>query len=244
MPEAESKSNNWIHVVLDLSNDALELVKKLAIIIFILLFLFYGGFLRKRLDDLGFTITEVPIKLEDVKKSNEKAKAAASDVDVLKQKLGDLQSILAALESHNIGAATEFSPLKTEIASLQAQANSADANLKASLIDQQNLIRKVTPQSVESDGWLYVGQVDESKTKWAGIGEKNISLQTPLFPEGELISLTGNVYLHGAPARGGWHTQGDVTSAVPSGSSVQIIDTDYSHANAGGWFVWLKVRLR
>jgi hypothetical protein len=92
MTETESERSGWLRGAVDFSNEFLDLLKNFAIVLFIVLFLFFGGFLRKKLDDAGFKITEVgPYKLEDIKKSNEQAKAAASNVDVITQKLGDLE---------------------------------------------------------------------------------------------------------------------------------------------------------
>jgi hypothetical protein len=245
MTETESKRSGWLRGAVDFSNEFLDLIKNFAIVLFIVLFLFFGGLLRQKLDDAGFKITEVgPFKLEDVKKSNEQAKAAASNVDVITQKLGDLESKLTEAESRNPGISVEIGPLKSDVASLQVQAKSADATLKTSIIAQQDLIQKAAPQPSEALGWIYVGQVDESRTKWAGRGAVNLSIDAPSFQTGQMITLSADVYLHSSPATGGWHTQGDVTEVLPARATAEVVDSDYSHAKTGGWFVWLKVRSR
>ena len=245
MDETESKRSGWLRGAVDFSNEFLDLFKNFAIVLFIVLFLFFGGFLREKLDDAGFKITEVgPFKLEDVKKSNEQAKAAASNVDVITQKLVDLESKLTEAESRNPGIGAEIGPLKSDVASLQAQAKSADATLKTSIIAQQDLIQKATPLPSETIGWIYVGQVDESRTNWAGRGAVNLSTKAPSFQAGQVITLSADVYLHSSPATGGWHTQGDVTEVLPALSTAEVVDSDFSHAKTGGWFVWLKVRAR
>jgi len=246
MAETESKGSGGLRGAVDFSNECLDLFKNFAIVLFVVLFLFFGGFLRQKLDDAGFKLTEVgPFKLEDVQKSNAQAKAAASNVDVITKKLGDLESQLTDAESRNPGIGVALGSLKTDVASLKAQANSADATLKTSIIAQQDLIQKAASpasQPSETIGWIYVGQVDESKTKWFGVGAVNLSTQAPSFPPGQVIALSADVYLHSAPARGGWHTQGEVTEVLPAQSTAQVVASDYSHAKTGGWFVWLQVR--
>lgn len=245
MAETESKLTGWLRDAVDLSNEILDLSKNFAIVLFVVLFLFFGGFLRQKLDDAGFKITELgSFKLEDVKKSNEQAKEAASNVDGLKQKLADLEAKLTEAESRNPGAGVEIGSLKSDVASLRAQASSADETLKTSIIAQQDLIRKAAPQPVETVGWIYLGQVDETKTKWAGVGAVNVSMGAPIFQVGQVIALSSDVYLHSSPATGSGHTKGDITEVLAANSRVEVIDTDYSHAKAGGWFVWLKVRSR
>jgi len=234
------------HKFVGFCDDILAVAKDFAIVFFVVLFLFFGPFLRKKFEDVGWKITELgPIKLEEVQKSNQEAKAAASNVDSIQQKIADLEAKMSELSSQNPSAGREINPLKTEVAALKSQASYAQQSLKTTLLSQQDILQKAAPQSVETAGWMYVGQVDESKKGWAGVGAKNISPvpATPEFQPGQTFSVTSDVYLHSSPPGGSWHAQGDVAAVLRQGDRVQVTDVDTSsHAKTGGWFVWLKVK--
>jgi len=128
---------------------------------------------------------------------------------------------------------------------LKSQATSAEESLKTSLLSQQAIIQKAVPQLAETIGWMYSGQVDESKKAWAGVGAKNISPVPPVpdFQPGQTFTVTSDVYLHSNPPGGSWHAQGDVVSVLKQGDRVQIVEVDTnSHAKMGGWFIWLRVK--
>ena len=240
-----SEPESVLHKIVGHCDDILELAKDVAIILLVVLFLFDGPYLRTKLDAVG--ISEIgPIKLAEVEKSNQQAKAAASSVDGLQQKITDLESKLAEVSAHDPGAEKAISPLRSEIAALKSQASSADQSLKISLLSQQEILRKAAPQSVESAGWIYAGQVDESKTSWAGVGSKNISPApaSPEFHAGQTFSIASDAYLrNSSPSSGTWHTQGEIVGVLKQGDQVQVEDVDTSsHAKSGGWFVWLKVK--
>ena len=232
------------HRFVGFCDDVLGLAKDLAILLFVVLFFFEGPYLRQKLDDLG--IAELgPIKLKEVQDSHEEAKAAASQVNTLQQQIADVETKLGEISVHNPTASREINPLRTEVAALKSQASSAEQSLKTTLLSQQEILQKAVPQSVQTEGWLYVGQVDESRKSWSGVGAKNISPvpSTPDFRSGQTFALTSDAYLHNTPPGGNWHAQGDVAAVLKQGSSVQVTDVDMnSHAKAGGWFVWLKVK--
>jgi hypothetical protein len=232
------------HRFVGLCDDVLALGKDFAIVLFVVLFLFFGTYLRQKLDALGITKLG-PIELGEVQKSNAQSKVAASQVDVLQQKLTDIESRLSEVNPHNPGAPTQIAALKGEIGALKSQATSAEESLKTSLLSQQDIIQKAVPQLAETIGWMYSGQVDESKKAWAGVGAKNISPVPPVpdFQPGQTFTVTSDVYLHSNPPGGSWHTQGDVVSVLKQGDRVQIVEVDTnSHAKMGGWFVWLRVK--
>lgn len=237
-----SEPTGGVHKVVGLCDDILALAKDFAIVLFVLLFLFDGPFLLKKLNDAG--IVEIgPVKLAAVENSNRQTKAAASSVDGLQQKIADIEAKIADVSANNPSARKEIGPLTDDIAVLKSQASSADQTLKTTLLSQQDILRSAAPQSVESAGWIYAGQVDESKKSWAGVGPKNIaSSSSPEIHPGQTLTVTTDVYLRGSSSTGKWHDQGDVVGVVKQGDQVQVTDVDTSPAKSGGWFVWLRVK--
>ncbi len=239
-----SQPTAGFHRFVGLCDDVLALGKDFAIVLFVVLFLFFGPYLRQKLDALGITKLG-PIELGEVQKSNAQSKVAASHVDVLQQKLSDIESRLSEVDPHNSSAPTQIAALKGEIGALKSQATSAEESLKTSLLSQQDIIQKAVPQLAETIGWMYSGQIDESKKAWTGVGAKNISPVPPVpdLHPGQTFIVTSDVYLHSDPPGGNWHTQGDVASVLKQGDRVQIVEVDTnSHAKMGGWFVWLRVK--
>jgi hypothetical protein len=235
---------SWLHHFVGFCDDFLGLAKDLAILLFVVLFFFKGPFLRQKLDDLG--VAELgPIKLKEVQNSHEEAKNAASKVSTLQQQIADFEIKLKEVSTRNPAAAKDIDPLKGEVADLKSQASSAEQSLKTTLLSQQEILQKAVPQSVQTEGWIYAGQVDESKKAWSGVGPKNISPAPPApeFHSGQIFSLAADAYLHSAPPGGTWHAQGEVAAVLKQGDRVQVSDVDMnSHAKSGGWFVWLKVK--
>jgi len=239
-----SQAPAGFHRFVCLCDDILALGKDFAIVLFVVLFLFWGSFLRDKLGALGISKLG-PIELGEVQKSNAQSKAAASQVDALQQKLADIESRLTDVDPHNPSAPTQIAALKGEIGALKSQATSAEESLKTSLLSQQAIIQKAAPQLAETVGWMYAGQIDELKRSWAGIGARNISPvpPSPDFHPGQIFTVTSDVYLHSSPPGGSWHTQGDVAGVLKQGDRVQVVELDTSsHAKTGGWFVWLRVK--
>src|SRR5260370_29595879 len=215
------------HRFVGLCDDVLALGKDFAIVLFVVLFLFFGTYLRQKLDALGITKLG-PIELGEVQKSNAQSKVAASQVNVLQQKLTDIESRLSEVDPHKPSAPTQIAALKGEIGALKSQATSAEESLKTSLLSQQDIIQKAVPQLAETVGWMYAGQVDESKKAWAGVAAKNISPVPPVpdFHPGQTFTVTSDVYLHSKPPGGTWQMHSDSVSDLEQGDQVAVTDRD------------------
>jgi hypothetical protein len=231
------------HRFVCLCDDMLDLGKDFSILLLVVLFLFFGTFLRKKLNDLG--IKEIgPITLSDVQQQNQGAKAAAQQLSSLNQQASEIEAELSTVAARNPGAAKDIAPIKDELNALASQVSSADQSLKTTMLSQQSVLTKASAQTVESTGWIYVGQADETKQAWSGIGAKNLSPapSTPKFQVGQTLVLASDVYVHNSPPAGSFRNQGDVVAVWNKGDRVEVLDQDASHARAGGWFLWLKVK--
>lgn len=237
------ESNSRIHNFVALCDDLMALGKDVGIVVILILFFFFGSFLHDKLDALG--IAELgPVKLKEVQDSNKKVRDAASSMSTLQQKITDLEVLAAQGPSNTPSGVKGVSSWKNEIAALKTQATTADQSIKTTLLAQQDVLQKAS-QTVDTGGWMYAGQVDETKKAWSGLGAKNLASPpaTPDFQPGQTYTLASDVYLHQAAPGGQWHTQGDVSSVLKQGNQVQIVDVDMnSHARSGGYFVWLKIK--
>ncbi|HEV3308705.1 MAG TPA: hypothetical protein VGZ91_19845 [Candidatus Sulfotelmatobacter sp.] len=237
-----------LHKAVGICDDFLELAKDIGIlalvIVFLILFFFHGKYLRQKLHDAGIALHEAgisdlgPIKLEALEASNTEDKKSAKAVDSLEQQITQLESKFAELAVKDPSTAEAITALKTQVAT-------ADRALKTSLLSQQQILNSA-PDSVEPVGWIYVGQVNETRTSWAGIGAKNISPvpPAPKFQVGQTFSVTSDIYLRsgGNPSAEDWHAQSKIEAVLRQGEKVEFLNADYSHAKAGGWFLWLKVK--
>jgi hypothetical protein len=235
MPDTPSK----FHDLVELCDDLLALAKDFAIVVFVVLFLFFGPFLRRKLEALGIRAVG-PIQIADVQHTNQQAKDAASNLALLETSLTDLESETSNTPVNN----PEEMKWKNEIAALKNQASTADLSLKSTLLAQQALLQKAS-QTIDTSGWIYAGQVDSSTKKWSGVGAKNISPvpAAPDFQPGQTFLLSSDVFLHKTAPAGQWHTQGDVTAVLKQGEQVQVVGVDMSSpAKSGGYFVWLQIK--
>jgi hypothetical protein len=231
------------HRFVGMCDDILALGKDFSIVLLVVLFLFYGSFLRKKLDDLG--ISELgPVKLTEVQKQNDEAKAVALQVSGIDQRASELETQLASISAKNPSVASQIAPVRDEITALNGQINSADTHLKSALLSQQAVLGTASSAPLDTTGWIYVGQEDEAKQSWYGLGAKNLVSPppAPTFENGQTYTLSSDVYVHRNAPSGNFRDQGEVVGAWQRGGRVQVIDSNLSHAKSGGWFIWLNVK--
>jgi hypothetical protein len=235
-----SVQRDGAHRVIESGEVFFSLLKELAIVVLVLLFIVSPGVLKKRLKAAGVTQLDLGVVKADI--ADDDSKKAASVVSNVQQQADEIKSTLADIAKRYPAAASDVSALRDRVGDLQSQANSADKSLKASLLSQQEIVQQVSPQAVASSGWLYMGEVDETKTKWTGVGAKCVDpSRSTNFAKGDKFTVTTSVFLHGNPPAGQWHTAGDVAAAAPAQTQFEVLDSDYSGAKTGGFFLWLKV---
>jgi hypothetical protein len=127
--------------------------------------------------------------------------------------------------------------------SLQQQAQTTDETIKANVASRQATLERSSPQSAKTPGWLFAGQVDDDHLKWSGEGAKNVpATASPVLKTGDKFTVTATAYLR-EDAPSGSHFGGKVIGVVPASGQVEVIaDPQYSHAIAGGYFLWVKVQ--
>ncbi len=120
----------------------------------------------------------------------------------------------------------------------------AKSQMLASQIETQQIILEAKYKSpVEKSGWLFVGKINEAKTKWLLDSPKNIKpIAGDIEDIQQLVITTKNeVYLReeGNPLE---RNKAPIKAVLPSNTKLKVIDIDFSHAKGGGWFVWVNVK--
>jgi len=109
---------------------------------------------------------------------------------------------------------------------------------------QQNSVERQSPNAAATEGWIFLGRVDENKQRWLIANGRPIAGgEFPQLTPGQELVLTDGLYLRseGAP---GQRASSPILDVIPAGTKVEVIDIDtQSHALAGGWFVWAKVKI-
>jgi hypothetical protein len=213
----------------------------------IFLFLFYTSLFKNFATNLGITKVDVAGVEVTLAQSGDQTKKAAEQVAQVKQQLDSvgeqLQQLKKDPKASNIG--DKVSSLTATVQTLQDQTETADQTLRSSLLNQQQILKEVAPQTPSPDttGWLFLGQVNEEKQEWFGEGAKNApSTLDPVIKQGTRFTLPRTAYLYGDAATG-HHFEGSILSALPAGPQVEVLaGPDYSHAIRGGYFIWEKVK--
>jgi hypothetical protein len=171
------------------------------------------------------------------------ANSAASD------SLSDVKSALEAIASQSKDPAirkqaTDDANLASgSITSLE----SANSSLARSVVTQENMVHSSGPgtesatSASASQGWVYVGKADPTHQHWAALPKPKIATVSPAVTVGQTVTFSDNVFLHADKAENQTFNQSAILGAVRAGSTATIAGLEYSHARAGGDFVWIKV---
>lgn len=171
------------------------------------------------------------------------ANAAASD------SLSDVKSVLEDIASQSKDPAirkqaTDAANLASgSISSLE----SANSSLARSVVTQENMAHssgpgtETQPSASATEGWVYVGKADPTHQHWAGFPKPKIATESPAVNVGQTVTFSDNVFLRAEKAGNQTYNQAAILGAVRAGSTATVAGLEYSHARAGGDFVWIKV---
>jgi hypothetical protein len=233
-----AEENGPLHEAVGYTKDFSVLLREICVVALFCLLFFWPAAFKSLLNRAGIKTVPTPFGDIDV--------ASTSDsVATINRGLSDSVACLQEIQdkTKNATANCDIQQLKTYLQDLQQQAQSTDETLKTNLVQQQTAAAQASPATAKPTGWLFAGQVDESKMHWSGEGPKNVPASlSPVWTINEKLTVTSSAYIH-ADAASGSHFAGNVIYVVPANSQVQVVaDPQYSHAIAGGFFCWLKVQ--
>lgn len=195
------------------------------------------GWVRDRLVGAGFT--KGSIAGFEWQASLERARETAQRVSAAKRENENLAQEIAAI------AATSQDPqveqLKDRALAARSEILQAEALVKRDLSRQQEIVKAIEPEHAPLTGWLYLGAVDEAKAAWKPESPISIHAVPPALQPGQTLALRDDRYLR-VDAASGNRAKAPVAGLVRSGERVEVLEVDHSHARAGGWFVWARVR--
>jgi hypothetical protein len=147
-----------------------------------------------------------------------------------KEKVELAQEIInETVEATAIAVDSEPQPERTEA--------TVDPNFKATIVSA----RRVAPDILPTSGWVYLGRVNEEKSKW--FDKKSAKVIGPWPIEvGDTLTLRDDVYVREKTADTS-KSQSRITSMVKVGDKLQVVEIDFSHAKNGGFFVWAKAAI-
>lgn len=220
------------------TTDTFALLREIFVVMLFFLLLFWPTAFSTLLTRVG--ISKVPTPFGDID-----VKDAGNTVSSLNRGLTDTVARLQTMQATTSDqkGKQDLKEVTDYLQDLQEQAQATDQSLKTNLASQQATLEKTSPQSEQLAGWLFLGRVADDKAHWSPEGAKNVApTLSPVLAVGQHFTVTAPVYLHdNAPS--GTHFGGKVIGVVPAGGQVAVIaPPQYSHAIAGGAFLWVNVQ--
>jgi hypothetical protein len=174
------------------------------------------------------------------------ANAAASD------SLSNVKSALDAIASQSKDPAIkkQATDAADQAAGSITSLDSANSSLARSVITQENMAHSSGPgtesttSASASQGWVYVGKADPTHQHWAAIPRPKIATASPTVAAGQVVTFTDDIFLRADKAQNQTFNQAAILGAVRAGGTATIIAMQFSHALAGGDFVWVKVAVK
>jgi len=233
---------------LALAKDSFTVLREGLLVIVFVLFLGFPAWINGRLSQAGFTEGSIAgFKWQNqIEESSRQAKDAGQAITDIQPKLQEMSARLSELAGKTTDSQTvkAISDLSSTLRASEAKVRQADTAVKSALVTQERVLSQVAPATVESTGWMYVGELDESKTQWETGNPTTIETTEPRLTPGQIVKIKDDVYLRDASAGPGKRASGKIVSVGRVGDSVKILDIDEtSHDNSAGsgWFVWAKV---
>jgi hypothetical protein len=190
-----------------------------------------GNYFKK----LGFTTLKTPVGDVDLTS----VQAAAGGVDSARRAVTDAADALTTLSSGLPAVARDrVTSVASGLNEAATQLQLPNQVLGSALRDQAD-----DPGAAHARvGWIYCGQVDESKQVWVPQGRSNL-VQTPTAVKvGEVVTLTDDVYIRNDSGTA-QKSAGAVVGVARPGNKAHVLSVDYSPALSGGSFLWLRVSI-
>ncbi len=166
--------------------------------------------------------------------------AVGADLAATKAQNTEIQKKLDALVKLRPDVAAEVAPVQAQIAQSQQTLTAADARLANTVVSQQNLLEKTGVTAAALQGWIYLGSVDERKSRWI---KQNVDGDWPI-KTGEMRTARDALFVRAVGSKNN-RAAARPLGAVAKGRSIQIEEIDTTgHLLAGGWTVWARVTVQ
>jgi hypothetical protein len=174
------------------------------------------------------------------------ASAAASD------SLSDVKSALDAIASQSKDPAIkkQATDAATQAAGSITSLESANSSLARSVVTQEGMAHSSGPgtesttSASASQGWVFVGKADPTHQHWAAIPRPKIATASPAVTVGQVVTFSDDIFLRADKGQDQTFNQAAILGAVRAGNTATITALQFSHARAGGDFVWVKVTVK
>lgn len=216
-----------------------ELVREIALAALLLLVFFHPQFLQDRLKKMG--VNKVEAAGVGIEIDPEKTLSEATQVETLRHTVENLREAVAVAEKQlPESQRPALSSIVTSLQQSEAPAAKLDQTLKSRVLAQQirsNEAGKTAPKT----GWLYLGKIDESRSKWAAGSPMNVRpLALRDLSQGAMLTVAGTSFIREDGGKGS-RAAAPVIGVLPDGTRVKVLEVDQeSHAISGGWFCWVR----
>jgi len=224
---------------IEASKNVAVLAREVVLIIVIILAISSPVRVAKVMTSLGVTEWDVL----GMKGTFAQASQASDTVQQLQETVTKLTSQIQALHSKTNLPPAAQQDVRQIVQSLDVAKNSVDAaqqQIQNDVVRQQQKM-VAAGFTAPNEGWVYVGRVSEDKTTWVD-GPKNVRGIPPNPSPGTVVTTVNSVVLRDPASTPGKRALGEIVTGVGPNVTLRVLDTDYSHALAGGNFLWLKVK--
>ena len=237
MSEFTDKAKDGVEV----SKNLAILIREMVLVLLIVIAISSPARVVKIMTSLGVTDWNA----FGLKGSFAQATKVDDTVHQLQDTVGQIQSKLSAIQNKTdlpSGIKQDVQQLQATVTAAKQNVDDAQKSIQRDVVQEQ---KKLTAAGFvpPSQGWLYVGRVSEDKSTWLD-GPKNVQAVAPNPATNTWVTTTNAVVLRDPSSSAGNRAGGEIVAGVEPNSSLKVLDTDYSHAKAGGNFLWLKVSTR
>jgi hypothetical protein len=225
--------------------DILASVRELFILLIFIFVLFFPEKVNTMLLNAGFTEGDVgpfkwKAKVETL--NNDSRKVGTLVSQITDEKIPLINNAIESLEKKIKDPALmdSLQNIKKELSGIKTVTRKADDLIQSSIIQQETILNFDNGEPTV-EGWFYAGHVTENKKEWADLSSRNIDIPKPPTKAGETVLLDTDTYLRKDTGKG-FYTKSSVISVLKEKTKVDILDTGYTHALKGGYFLWLKVQ--
>jgi hypothetical protein len=189
---------------------------------------------------------------QQAKQAAAQSTAAAQANSAASDSLSDVKSALEAIASQSKDPAIkkQATDAANQAAGSITSLDSANSSLARSVLTQDSMAHSSGPgtesttSASATQGWVFVGKSDPTHQHWAAIPKPKIDTASPAVTVGQVVTFTDDIFLRADKAQNQTFNRAAILGAVRAGDTATIIDLQFSHALAGGDFVWVKVAVK
>lgn len=242
----QTKTNKF-QVILSILKDLTVVLRDGIILILFLLLIITPGRINNILVSAGFTKGTIGgLSWEaKLKTTADETRTVGQSVDLARRNYDSLADRLKALElkMKDPRLKSEVMQITDLVTVSQDELATADRTIKRSLASQQQIVAEIAPSQASVGGWLYVGKVNQDKTRWEQGSPVTVAAFPLPFRIDRILNVTDDAYLR-AEGSAGAHSSASIVGVVKAGSEVRAESLDFSPVSGGGWFVWVRVKVQ